>query len=231
MKSRSLKFALLSVFVFTAFLFPQKGATPNPDPQRFKKQINAFVQWDKKNSYPQQAVLFVGSSSIRLWPTREAFPRFKVINRGFGGAEISDVLYYINETTLKYQPAVIVFYCGDNDIADKKSAERVLSDFRLFVEKVHKELPATKIVFLPIKPSLARWRLWPEMNKANELVKKYCKQQPYLMYCDTATPMLNKKGKPKEDIFIEDGLHMNDQGYAIWNKTLLPLLELLMNKK
>ena len=231
MKSRSLKFALLSVFVFTAFLFPQKGAIPNPDPQRFKTQINAFVQWDKKNSYPQQAVLFVGSSSIRLWPTREAFPRLKVINRGFGGAEISDVLYYINETTLKYQPAVIVFYCGDNDIADKKSAERVLNDFRVFVEKVHKKLPATKIVFLPIKPSLARWQLWPEMNKANKLIKKYCKQQPFLMYCDTATPMLNKKGKPKEDIFIEDGLHMNNRGYAIWDKTLSPLLELLVNKK
>ena len=211
-------------------LFSQTAAE-DPDPHRFDKQIEAFVQWDAKNSYPEQALLFVGSSSIRLWKTRESFPEYKVINRGFGGAEISDVLFYIEETTLKYKPKVIVFYCGDNDIADKKTPQRVLDDFKSFTKKVHDKLPATRIVFLPIKPSLARWSLWPAMQQANRLIEDFCKRQPYLFYCDTAAPMLNKNGSLRKDIFIEDGLHMNEKGYALWNKTLRPLLELLDSDK
>ncbi len=224
-------FVLVLILTSSLGLLSQTNLVKTPDPKRFDKQINAFVQWDKKNSYPEQAVLFVGSSSIRLWPTREAFPGYKVINRGFGGAEISDVLFYIKETTLKYKPKVIVFYCGDNDIADKKTPQRVLNDFKTFTEIVHKQLPATKIIFLPIKPSLARWQLWPVMKKANKLIKQLCEKQSFLMYCDTAAPMLGKDGAPQKDLFIEDGLHMNEKGYAVWNKTLSPLLELLVKSE
>ncbi len=186
----------------------------------FKKEIENFIKWDKKNSPPKNALLFVGSSSIRLWNTAEEFPEFTVINRGFGGSHISHILLYINETTLKYEPRIIVFYAGDNDIAAGKTAKQVLKDFKLFVKKT----TDTKIIYLPIKPSIARWYLWPEMNKTNNLIQEYCKKSDNLFYLDLVTPMLDKNKKPNKDLFIKDGLHLNKKGYKVWDKHLLPLL-------
>jgi hypothetical protein len=118
-----------------------KNPTPDPDPQRFAKGIAAFERWDRKNAWPADPILFVGSSSIRMWPTRESFPRLPVLNRGFGGAHISDVNHYFDRVVAPYSPRAIVFYCGDNDIAAGKTPERVLADFRRFVDLVRARLP------------------------------------------------------------------------------------------
>jgi lysophospholipase L1-like esterase len=189
---------------------------PNPDPARFASEIHAFEAWDAKNSTPAHAVLFVGSSTIRMWTTAERFPDLPVINRGFGGSEISDVNHYIRETTLKYDADVIVFYAGDNDINDKKTPAQVLGDFQSFVKQVLAARPDTEILFVSIKPSTLRWALWPEMRDANALIRKYCESTPHLRYVDTVPPMLGADGRPRPELLAKDGLHLSPAGYDIW---------------
>src|SRR5262249_11208769 len=111
-----------------------RRASLDPDPARFAAEIESFAQWDRKNSAPQHAVLFVGSSSMGMWPTADCFPGLPVINRGLGGAHVSDVLHYLHETVLRYAPDIVVLYAGDNDIADGKASARVCDDYRRFVE-------------------------------------------------------------------------------------------------
>ncbi len=169
-------YILLTAAVFTACGLANAAAAakdkPNPDPARFTADIAAFEAWDRQNSAPKDAVLFVGSSSIRMWQTAECFPGIPVINRGFGGSHASDVNHFAKRIVLKYAPRAIVFYAGDNDLADGKSPEQVAGDFARFVEIVESKLPDTRIIYLPVKPSLARWQLWPEMQATNALVKK-----------------------------------------------------------
>ncbi len=192
----------------------------NPDPARFTDDIRAFEAWDRQNSFPKNAVLFVGSSSIRMWPTAESFPGLAVINRGFGGSHTSDVNHFAERVVLKYSPRMIVFYAGDNDIADGKSPDQVAADFQEFVGIVRGKLPDTQIVYLPVKPSLARWQLWPKMNATNRLIQQFIDRGERLTYADTATPMLGSDGQPRHELFLSDGLHMNAQGYQIWSELL-----------
>jgi lysophospholipase L1-like esterase len=219
---------LLAFSLSISIVSAQPVETPDPDPHRFDDEINKFLQWDKKNTYPEDAILFVGSSSIRLWMTGESFPEFRIINRGFGGAHISDVNYFINATVLKYSPRIIVFYAGDNDIADNKLPGQVLEDYKLFVQKVLAERSDTKILYLPIKPSIARWQFWPQMKQANVLIKQYCELNENLMYVDTASPMLESGSPPSRDLFVEDGLHLNSKGYKLWNEILVGIIKELM---
>lgn len=217
---------ILFVLFLTIAISPDflSGQT-NPDPMRYASEINAFKSWDKKNSFPKDAILFVGSSSIRMWPTRESFPELDVINRGFGGAHISDVNYFIKNIVFKYRPKLIFFYAGDNDIADGKSIGTVVDDFKQFVKMTEHILPEVKIVFLPVKPSLSRWGFWQQMDEVNKEIKQWADENSLLFYLDTASPMLNENGTPKTDIFREDGLHMNLKGYMIWNKIVEKFLE------
>jgi lysophospholipase L1-like esterase len=205
-----------------------EAKSSNPDPARFKNEIAAFRAWDRKNAFPRDGVLFVGSSSIRLWPTAESFPDLPVINRGFGGSHISDVNHFADKIVIPYAPRLIVFYAGDNDVADGKSPQQVFNDFRAFARRVHEQLPATTIVFLPIKPSVLRWKKWPQMQAVNARVKELSRNDERLVYVDTASPMLNAHGRPRAELFRKDGLHLNAKGYAIWNETLAPVLSRLV---
>ncbi len=193
----------------------QKNRTADPA-TRFESAIQQFEKQDEKSPPCKNEILFTGSSSIRLWDTTASFPSRKILNRGFGGSQISDVLYYFDRVVLKYEPRVIVFYCGDNDIAGKKSPEKVFRDYQKFSERVHAALPETKIIYLPIKPSKARWKLWQEMAEANQMIRTWSESKDYLRYCDTVPAMLNSKGEPNENYLIGDGLHLNKAGYKIW---------------
>jgi len=192
--------------------------------KRWEKTISQFEEWDSKNSYPADAVLFVGSSSIRMWRTRESFRGLPVINRGFGGSQISDVNYFIDRVVLKYRPRVIVFYAGDNDVAAGKSARRVFEDYRKFVKIVRDKLPKTAIIYIGIKPSGSRWRLWPVMAEANSLIKDFCGKDKRLLYFDSAMPLLGDDGKPNAKLFLNDKLHLNGEGYKIWTRLLRPVI-------
>ncbi|MHC4103682.1 MAG: alpha/beta hydrolase fold domain-containing protein, partial [Planctomycetota bacterium] len=192
---------------------------------RWEKTIQSFEDWDSKNSFPPDAVLFVGSSSIRLWPTRERFPEFPVINRGFGGCHISDVNYFAHRIVFPYKPKVIVFYAGDNDIASKKTARQVFNDYRKFVNLVYNKLPTTRIIFIGIKPSLSRWSLWPLMNEVNLMIKEFSEKDKRLFVFDSATPLLGNDGKPDVRFFLKDNLHLNSKGYDAWTGALKPIVK------
>ncbi len=203
------------------------GSKPvaDPDPNRFAAEIKAFAEWDSRNAVPAHPVLFVGSSSIRLWRTHESFPDLPVVNRGFGGAQICDILHFADRVVFPYKPSIIVFYAGDNDLAAGKSAPRIFDDWRRFIGLVHGRLPATRIVFLGIKPSQARWSLWPEARKANDLLADLCKSDNRLVFTDLGTPLLGPDGLPMADLFLKDQLHLNAQGYALWSRALAPVLQ------
>ncbi len=202
----------------------------DPDPLRFQTQIDAFSNSDKKERPPGHPLLFVGSSSIRRWPTSTSFPDCDSLNRGFGGAHISDVQYFYDQTVLRYRPKAIVFYAGDNDVAFGKGADQVFEDFRSFVESVRRDLQGTPIYFIAIKPSGSRWELWDTMQKANALVHTWAGSQPDLHYIDVATPMIGIDGAPREELFVDDRLHLNDQGYDLWDSIVRPHLAFYCGK-
>jgi lysophospholipase L1-like esterase len=222
--SRSIALLIVSLGAVAALSAGNKPLA-DPDPNRFAQEIQAFAEWDSKNAVPAEPVLFVGSSSIRLWRTHESFADLPIINRGFGGSQISDIIHFADRIVLAYQPRAIVFYAGNNDIAGGKSAQRVFEDYRKFVRLVHARLPAARVVFLAINPSRSRWPFWPEVQKANGLVQDFCQSDPRLVFAEGSGLFLGADGLPDSSLFLSDQLHLNAQGYAVWTKALAPILQ------
>lgn len=188
--------------------------------------IEAFEASDRANPPPQDAVLFIGSSSIEHWKSVAAdFPEAKVINRGFGGSELSDSTYFADRIIKPYHPRAIVLYAGDNDLWDGHTPQQVRDDFEAFVRKVRSFDPHAAIAFVAIKPSMARKSLLPKIEQANELARKYAATQKNVTYVDVFTPMLGADGQPQRKWFIEDGLHMNRTGYELWIGILKPWVD------
>lgn len=187
----------------------------------FEKEILAFEARDKTNPPPKGAVLFLGSSSIRLWKTlAQDFPQYHVINRGFGGSQISDSVHFTDRIVLPYEPSVIVLYAGGNDINAKKSPETVASDFKTFVAGVRAKLPKTKIAYIAIAGNPARWAQVDKVRAANQLIRDFTATQDGLSFIDVFPPMMADDGTPKPDIFVADKLHMNEKGYVIWRSVV-----------
>lgn len=203
---------------------PQPPLEQHPS-ARWEKQIAAFEARDQRQPPPKNGLLFVGSSSIRGWDLAQSFPGLPVINRGFGGSQIADSTYYLERIVFPHQPRVVVLYAGDNDIASGKSPQRVARDFRHFAAAIHARLPDTRIVFIAIKPSIRRWQLVGQMREANRLIRQMVDQdQERLSYVDIDAPMLGRDGKPRAELFREDGLHLNAQGYRLWASLVRPHL-------
>ncbi len=219
------KLLLLWVLSILGATAEENKQVADPDPNRFAAEIKAFAEWDSRNAVPADPVLFVGSSSIRLWRTHESFPDLPVVNRGFGGSQVSDVIHFADRIVFPYKARVIVLYAGDNDLAAGKSAQRVFQDCRRFIGLVHARQPATRIVLIGIKPSRARWSLWPAAQKANDLLADFCKSDNRLFFTDLGPPLLGPDGMPKADLFLKDQLHLNAQGYAIWSRALTGVLQ------
>lgn len=214
-----LRVALAGLFLLT--LAPTaRGDAP------FENEIRAFEQTDKDSPPTHDAVLFVGSSSIRLWKTlREDFPGLSVINRGFGGSQVADSLRYADRIVLPYRPKLIVFYAGDNDLNAGKSPNRVLEDFKRFAGKVRASLPRTKILYVSMRPSLARWHLFGRQWLGNALVKDFADADPLVDYVDVVPALIGPDGKPREDLLVADKLHLNEQGYKKWTEVIRPAVE------
>lgn len=216
--------ALLAILLFLAWsahaVEPAKF-----DPARWETTIQKFEAQDKQAPPAAGGALFIGSSSIRKWDLRKWFPdHADAINRGFGGSHMADSTYYAERIAIPYKPRVIVVYAGDNDIAGGKSPQRVLSDYQAFVKKIHAALPQTKIVYIAIKPSIARWSLVDKMRAANALIRKETESDERLSFIDIDTPMLGGDGKPRPELFVKDGLHLSDAGYKIWSGLVRPYL-------
>jgi lysophospholipase L1-like esterase len=192
-------------------------------PSPWTREIDALVAGDATNPPPQDGVVFVGSSSIRLWTTlAQDFPGASVINRGFGGSRIADSTRHADRLVVQYHPKLVVFYAGDNDIAEGRTATQVLTDFQAFVDRLRRDLPHVTIAFVSIKPSVARFALWPTMRAANEGVAAWAKSRHDVVYVDVASRMLDAEGKPRPELLLPDGLHMRPAGYAIWVDALTP---------
>ena len=206
-------------------MLPLAAVAADHDSSRWEKSIARFEAADKKQMPRTDGILFIGSSSIRMWKTLERdFPGEPIINRGFGGSQIADSVHFAGRIVHPYKPRQIVLYAGDNDVAAGKSPETVLADFQQFVKTVHAKLPKARVSFIAIKPSLSRWKLSGKMAMANSLVRNTCSKDKRLDYIDIWQPMLGDNGKPRPDLFLGDGLHLNAKGYALWTSIVKPHL-------
>jgi lysophospholipase L1-like esterase len=194
---------------------------------KFESAILEYEKQDQKNGHQPGAVLFTGSSSIRMWKSlADDMAPIPVLNRGFGGSTIPEVTYYADRILLPHQPKIIVFYCGENDLSnDEAKSDLALKSFKQFHTYMKKNLPETKVFFIAIKPSISRWHYWTKMSEANEKIEKFINRKDNYFFVDTASGMLDENGTVLQDIFIKDNLHMNEKGYDIWTKILKPILE------
>lgn len=191
---------------------------------RWEKRIAALEQAAKDNPPPKDCIVFIGSSSIVRWDLKKWFPDLPVVNHGFGGSHLGDSVHYAERLVIPFRPATVVVYAGDNDLSGGKSPERVFSDYQKFVAKVQEQLPETKIIYIAIKPSIRRWALIDKVRKANALIAEAAKKDSRLEYLDVDGPMLGEDDKPRKELFVQDGLHLSDEGYALWTKLLLAKL-------
>jgi lysophospholipase L1-like esterase len=219
------KFCLYFSLLLVGCLALERAQAQQNEPP-FWNEIQAFKKQDKKQMLPKNAILFVGSSSFRMWNNmQEMFPQHQVINRGFGGSTLLDLKHYLNDIVLLYQPKQIVIYSGENDIAtDRVQAQEVLQRFKEVFQEIRQEIPQVPIVFVSIKPSPSRIEYKTIMKEANKLIRQYLEEEPKAAYVDVYSPMLLPNGKPRPDIFIQDSLHVNNKGYQIWQKQLSPYL-------
>jgi lysophospholipase L1-like esterase len=170
-------------------------------------------------------VLFVGSSSVRLWCTLDRdFPTLRVVNRGFGGSTMAEVVRHAPRIVLPLRPRTIVVYAGDNDLAEGRTPADVREAYRRFAALVHARLPGTRLVYLAVKPSPARTALLGAVRATNALLRDDARRDTLATYVDVHTPMLGTDGRPRAELFGADGLHMNAAGYALWHAALAPAL-------
>lgn len=220
---RSNFFAIKLAFVFLFFV----GSLVSKA-QPFKSEIDAFKKADSIEMPVAGSILFVGSSSFNYWKDiKNYFPSYPIINRGFGGSSLNDLIFYAQETILKYNPKQIYIYCGENDIADKDKAtpEMALARFEELFKIIRTKLnPNTPVVYVSIKPSIARWALEAQFVAANKLIKAYLATKANTTFLDVHNAMLDANGMVLQDIFVKDNLHMNAKGYGIWQKIIAPTL-------
>lgn len=200
---------------------------PSASAQGWEFAIRKFEEQDKVDPPKPGCIVFAGSSSFRFWDTLVSDMKpLDVVNRGFGGSEFYDLNLYAKRIVIAYHPSAVVVYEGDNDLADgsSKTPETVAADFRQFVETVHGALPDTWIYILAIKPSKLRWKQWPAMKAANQLIQSYAATQQRVQYIDIATPMFDAGGNLPGDLFKSDGLHPSPKLYAMWTAQIKPIL-------
>jgi len=189
----------------------------------YEKEITAFEQSDRTSPPPRHALLFTGSSTIRGWKSlAKDFPGFQVINRGFGGSEIEDVIHFAPRIIFPYAPRAIYLRCGGNDLWRGKSVERVFGDFKEFVATVREKLPDTEIVFVSLSPSIARWKQADKEKAVNTLVAEFIRGKAHLRYIETYDMVLGPDGQPRAELFVADKLHFNAEGYKLLAARVAP---------
>lgn len=215
-------FLLLLLPAFSLLACAQETKPPFwNDIQHFKKQDSIAFPAAKQ-------ILFVGSSSFTMWKdVQDYFPGYPIINRGFGGSSITDLVRYANDIILPYQPKQIVIYCGENDLAgdDKLMPAKVAERFYELFHIIREKYPKVPVAYISMKPSPSRTSLMPKFNVANVMIKNFLKTKKRTAFIDVYHAMLNSDGTVMTDIFLQDNLHMNKKGYAIWQKIIAPYLK------
>ena len=189
----------------------------------FWNEIQRFRTQDKREAPPKKALLLIGSSSFTMWTdVKEYFPGYRIINRGFGGSSLTDLIRYQDEIILPYEPAQILIYCGENDIAssDTVTGMMVFDRFRTLFTGIRKHYPKVPVIFVSLKPSPSRWKMKDRMIEANRLIRSYLKKEKKAKFVDIWNDMLGADGQPRDELFLADRLHMNAKGYSIWQRRL-----------
>jgi lysophospholipase L1-like esterase len=202
--------------LFLACLHTALGDEASHDFARWENEISAYEQKDAVNPPPKGGIVFIGSSTIRLWKTlAQDYPGEPVINRGFGGSEIVDSTHFAPRILFPYEPRKVFLRAGGNDLADGDSVDQVFADFKDFAETVHARLPHAKIYYISWSPSIQRWKLHDKEKALNTLVAGYIADKPYLKYIETYDLPLGADGKPQPKLYIADGLHFDAAGYRL----------------
>jgi lysophospholipase L1-like esterase len=204
------------------------SAAPVKQPPPFWSEIAEFKHEDSLQRPPSGAILFIGSSSFRKWTNVQSyFPGYTIINRGFGGSTLPDVIRYAGEIIFPYHPKQIVIYCGDNDLAnsDSVTATMVFNRFVRLYDLIRSRLKEVDIVYISIKPSPSRVRLMPRMEEANDMIRDFMAKYSHAAFVDVYHSMLTPQGQPIDSFFLADKLHMNEKGYRTWQQILLPYLD------
>ena len=233
-------FSLVVPFLLAGWGGGWQQDDPIANPARWESALAKFEEEDRAmmslalseshtNHPPATAtshrpIVFVGSSSIRLWNLRTWFPHHRPLNRGFGGSHLSDVAHYVDRLVLKHRPDVVVVYAGENDIAAGRSPEGVAASYRAFTSKLRAELPACRVVFIGLKPSLKRWDQIESMRRTNNLIREVIAADPLQSFLDVEPAMLDEKGRPRPALFRNDGLHLSEEGYRVWTEMVTPKL-------
>ena len=192
---------------------------------RFQTEIEAMER-EAVAPLPERGVLFYGSSSIRLWSTLTAdFPSCPVVNRGVGGANLDELIACVDRLVVPLRPSTVVIYGGDNDLDAGKSPERVFSDFMRLLRRIREALPNTRQLVVSIKPSPARQPLLSRICTVNTLLREFTKREAQIRFVDVFHEMMGPNGLLDSALYVDDGLHLNANGYAVWRKAIQPLLE------
>lgn len=213
-----------SLFISAAALWLAASAPAEEAGRRWEAAIQRFEAMDKNAPPPERPLLFTGSSSIRLWDVETAFAEYGALNRGFGGSVYDDLNHFFDRVVRVYRPRAIVVYSGDNDAALGADAEAIHAAFTEFADRVARELPDTPVIVLAIKPSIARWELWPIMAEANARMAAHAEAHGHVRFVDTAAPLFDADGEPDPAYLRSDRLHLNEAGYARWREILAPVL-------
>jgi lysophospholipase L1-like esterase len=202
---------------------PNSLATHNS--AKWEKEIAAFGASDQTNLPPKHCIVFVGSSSIRLWKNLGGdFPNLPVMNRGFGGSQLADAVNFADRIVTIYQPRQVVIYAGGNDINAGKSPELVYGDLVALLKKIHSAAPKARLAYISSAPNPARWAQVEKVKRLNALAEAYCRRHG-VDFINVFPLMLGPDGLPKPDIYVADRLHMNAKGYAIWRQAVAPYLK------
>ncbi|MFS4456252.1 GDSL-type esterase/lipase family protein [Maribacter sp. 2304DJ31-5] len=191
----------------------------------FDGEVQAITKkYDTLWNHQKETIVFTGSSSIRLWKSLEtSFPGHQIVNSGFGGSQASDLLYHLDDLVIQYKPVKVFIYEGDNDIFSKKKPNQIISTFKNIIEKIRREKTSVKIILISAKPSISRWNLRGRYRRLNRKLERLSQTDSFLEFVDVWNPMLDGR-KPKKHIFLEDGLHMNQKGYDLWNMAIENLI-------
>ena len=199
--------------------------TNDPDPHRFSASFAAFAEQDRDRPFEKGGIVFVGSSSVRRLDIPKYFPGIVALNRGFGGAHISDVNHYLEQAVLQYEPNTVVFFCGGNDLWSGKSPVQVRADFDAFTQRLFDRVPKAKLIVLATRPSPKRIRIIEQEHQLNALFEAAADRDKRVTYLDgSASRFLDEAGKPRPELYAEDQLHMNHAGYLIWREIIRPHL-------
>lgn len=215
---------LLTILVLSVTLMPLIAADGG---NKFQKEWDAYLEKDKTSPPPSEAILCIGSSSMRMWSSLKTdLAPLPVFNRAFGGAVTKDTVEAVPLIVTPYKPKVIMYYCGDNDLGSAKTSPDVpVEGFKNFVAAVRKDLPNVRFVYLTIKPSPKRTESWPNAQKANAMIAELAAKDPMITVVDVGTVLLDDKGAPVAELYKEDKLHMQPAGYERWTKAVKPVLE------